>query len=437
MTDVDPVPRGEVVETAQRLAAGVDDWLDENAAQFDPLTGPGPRRREVRQKAFCELGMYLDSSFARGDDGPTACWERLTERATTPDYYRQLLRHPQRFPHVAYPLAALSRRDRLQGRAERVFERTATLPAARQVGHPTSRQLDYWHTCLVYGTRPTDVDRQALLQHGYTSDRINAVDADVETAYGITHELLFYHNFGSGRAEFPDDPLSYEAPDTVVGLLLRFLVEGHVDAVAELLFVGVLQRQLPSGLVRYALGWLAARVGDDGALRFQTDDTRKLRTYTGVDPELWGDAEMGWRCHYHPTIVFGMLCRTVAQDWHQIHQASPTRPVTHGAVGDQLETLGTALSALSDYSLERGSEAVAELAETPVASAYDDVIDHAVEFLRRQSHGPFPGSWVDERRRFTDETGTRETFRQEILDPLDDRIEATLAAVQPNEPDTE
>ncbi|MEZ3145481.1 hypothetical protein [Halobaculum sp. MBLA0143] len=436
MTSVDPVSCGEVVETARRLVVGTDCWLGENAARFDPLVGQS-RRREVRQKAFCELAMYLDSSFAHGDDGPAACRQLLTERATTPDYYRQFLRHPRQFPHLAYPLAALSRQDDLPARVERLFERTATLSAARQPGRPVSRQLDYWHTCLVYGIRPDDFDPQALLEHGYTSCRINAVDADIGAAYGITHELLFYHNLGNDRAEFPDEPLSYEAPDTILGLLFRFLAEDHVDAVVELLFVGVLQRQVPPGLVRYVLGWLADRVGGDGALRFPTDDPLELRTYTGVNPELWEDNEVGWRCHYHPTIVFGMLCRTVARDWHQIRRESPARNITHDAVDDQLDTLGTALSALADYSLERGSEALAELADTPIVSVYDDVVDHGVEFLQRQLYGQFPGSWVDERGQFTDGDRTREAFRREILDPLDDRIETTLEAVRSDESDGE
>lgn len=437
MTSIDLVASDEVVDTAKRLTAGVDSWLDEHADQFDPLSGPGPKRREVRQKAFCELGMYLDCAFAHGDDGPTGCLDHLVDRATTPDYYRQLLRQPEQFPHLAYPLAALSRRERLPTRAQQLFEQTATLPAARQPGRPTSRQLDYWHTCLVYGVQPEKFDRRALLNHGYTGYRVSAVDANVETAYGITHELLFYHNFGSERAAFPDEPLSYDAPDTIVGLLLRFLAEGHVDAVTELTFAGVLQRQLPPGLVRYVLSWLAAHVDDDGALQFPTDDTKRLRAYTGVDPTLWENTEMNWRCHYHPTVVFGMLCRAVARDWQQIRQESPALSLTHSAVGDQLYTLGEALSALSDYSLERGSDALNNLVGTPVVSAYDDVVGHAVEFLRRQSHGEYPGSWIDERDQFTDKSRGREAFRREILASLNDRIDATLEAIQPDDSETE
>ena len=424
-----PVAPDEVVPTAEQLIADTNEWFVSHADRFDPLAGPPPRD-EIRRKSFCEIAGLLDVAAGHGEEGPAPLTRLLSERATDPDYYRQLLREPRGFPQLAYPLAALSRRETLPAAAADAVERVAEWPAARQLGRPTSRQLDYWHVCRLYGCEAVGVDHESLFERGFAGGRLNAVVADEGVAFGLTHELLFYHNFGNDRAAFPDGTLSYDSPDTIAALLLRFLAEDHVDLVAELLFVGVLQRQLSPGLVRTTLGWLVDNV-EDGALSFPTDDPAELRQYLGPDIENWSGTAREWRCRYHPTIVLGMLARTLRDDWETFRAAAPRRRVDHTAAADDLRQLGGVLSSLSEYGLNGASDELVELAETPTARAYDDVVAHATDYLERQQHDGTVGSWFAERRHYLadDADADRASFREGLLAPLAERCAAALSAV--------
>ncbi len=429
----EPVRRDAVPKRSAAFKEHADTWLENNVHRFDPSLGEIPEKREIRRKAFTEAALYLHVAEMQGDVTTPQLKELLVSRTNDESFYSLLVRTPTELNKIGYPLVYLAEIDELDRDAQRVLNDVLEWPETWATSLPPSRQLDLWHICRMYGYTDHPLDFRRLLDQGNVNRYLSPARVGQNDAFGLTHELLYYHNLGSGSDKFPDEPLAYDYPSVLQGLLLRFIAEGHTDLVAELLLCGVLQRQLPPGFVRFVLGWILDHVDDDGYLSFPVDSPEKLKRFVGYDPADWQNQNETWRCYYHPTIVGGLLARALTDAWPELDTEANRRPIDYRSQAENLVKLGDVFALFANYSLEQGATYLRELSETPVVEEYGDVVAHAVRFLetQRRSDGTF-GCWTDEQRLFTSkhESNTEADFREELLQPVSETCESAIEAVR-------
>ncbi|NEU58711.1 DUF6895 family protein [Halorussus sp. MSC15.2] len=266
-----------VVDRAETFKEHTDHWMNENADQFDPFYWTDTGTREVRRKALTEAAHYLYVADMHDDSAAPQLKNLLATRANDESFYRLLRRKPTELDKLGYPLVYLSTIDELDPNAKRVLDDVLDWPETWSKSRLPARQLDLWNLCRMYGYDGHDFDLNQLLDHGYATRSLNMAQVNQNDVYGLTHEFLYYHNLGSGSDAFPDEPLEYNHPSVLQAGILRFMIEGHTDLVAELLICGVLQRQVPPGLARFTFSWLFDHLDDDGYLSFSVESTEELK----------------------------------------------------------------------------------------------------------------------------------------------------------------
>ena len=428
-----PVSAGKVRTRLDELVSATDQWFDNFAPAFDPFRGPGAQKREIRSKAFAEAAHLLYVAEHYDGEGPSELRDLLVRRCNDEDFYRQLLRNPDELTRFGFPLLYVRTIDKLDDDPRRVLDEVIERAASSAAGLPPARQLDFWHFYRIYGKDDHGIDYQQLLDHGYVDRDLNPASANHHELFGLTHEFLYYHNLGCKTAAFPDGPLAYEYPAVFTGSILRYMVEGHVDLVTELLLCGVLQRQVSSGFVRFTLGWLLEHVTDDGCLTFPIDDIRALERIVGPDIGVWEGQSRTWRVNYHPTIAVAILGRVLSDHWSAVRAADTDRSIDYEHERENLLALGRAFASFAEYKLDSGLEHLLAVADTETAAVYDDVVQHAIRFLESQQRddGAY-GVWFDEKLTYQEQMqGNAEIrFEEELLAPLSERCEQVLDAVK-------
>lgn len=435
-----PIPPSEVESQLRTLSRRADEWLDDRADQFDPLTWGDVEKRRVRRKAFGEVALYLHMAEADGEPRAQRLKQLVIERANDPSYYRLLARNPGEAHKYGYPLVYASLVDDLSEDAAETLEQTLDRRRVWATELPPFRALDLRHLARMYGhdVPYVDVGFEELLDRSCVNHPLNPAEVLRKDAYALTHDFLFYHNFGNAGERFPDEPLAYEYPETLHGLLLRFVAAGDCDLVGEVLLSAALQRQLPPGLARFGLGWLLDQVSEDGYVPSPGDGLPISAVDSSDDLESldmgeWSDESAIWGQHYHPTLVGATLGRVLRRAWPDLDSPEHRRDLDYEAEAENLYALGEAFCAFADYDLAEGAMHLREVAGTPTAAAYPDVVEFAVEFLeaQRQPNGEF-GYWTDEKQVYLsmDESHDEKHFEEQLLRPTSEACADALDAVR-------
>jgi hypothetical protein len=415
---IDPLHEDEVPAVLNEFSERIDEWLSDRVDEFDPLLWTSTDDRDFRRKAFSELSLYL---HVRGISGlPRSAiplQELIDERVNDPRYYTLLFRYPERFLAFAYPFAYAESSGTLRRDAASAVERTLTDPYIWSVEKVPHRVMDLWCFCLMYGyeieLNTDDILRMSCLH--YPLDPSTATPMDV---YALTHNLLFYHNFGVEDAAFPGEPTVYDIEELLTGLLLRFILEDDTDIVAELLAVGVLERKLAPTIVRAALGWLRDKMSDRAYI------PGPQREDSGMDAE--GLTE--WEANYHTNIATAMAIEVLKRDWPALCQEYGEADPASQIPNDDLLQLGDTFRALATYDLEAAANHLAKLSGSPVVDAYPNLITNAVGYLRSQRtpNGEF-GFFSDELALYLALGGSSESFRERYVNPITAACNRALA----------
>lgn len=433
---VEPVPAGRMPARLDDLRATAEGWLAGHAAEFDPFDWTTTERRTYRRKAFGEAALAEYVADLHGD-GPVCApvRDRILEYADDRRYYGLLARAPYEFRRYAFPLAFAASRDELGADAEAVVDRVLAEGGFLATERVPYELLDVAFTCKVYGDADPGLDEDAVLETSVLAHPPHPADARVDVVYQLTHDVIFATNFGYEGPAFRSPPLDHDLPETFVGLLLRFVAEGHQDVVLELLLAGAVQRGLPPALVRFALGWVRATAEGRGYVpnggREATPSAGPVADPAGDAPD-WDGETREWATHYHTNLVAAMTTRVLDHQWSGLVEAVDDPDLDHDDRATDLLRLGRLLASLADYDLGAAAERVVALADSPVADAYAGVFDGAVDYLRRQraSDGTY-GYWTDERKLYADHGGDPAAFRERLVEPasrtIADAIEAADA----------
>lgn len=392
----------ETLDILDEIETKCDSWLNSRASRFDPFNWSEARNRHARRKAFNEASLYLYVSHQLGFSHDVPDIEDLVrKRVNTREYCHLMQRKPREYLKFAYAVAYLSNRDTLDPRVDGITESILDEGVVWSVERPPYRMMDLWHFCRMYDYEQDTLDSQRILENSCLQHPPNPVYSDVRQAYALTHNLLFYHNFGVPHPNFPKHPAPYDLTDVLPALLVRFVAEDDLDVALELVTVGVLQQQLSPELVWPVMSLVAKKVQEHGYVPGPERAGSACGIQRGSDqPEdnPSNEDEEHWKQHYHTNLVAGMTARILRDRWQNATEQSLM--TTNGAdyTFEALTELGQLLVALSEYDLRTSAQLTIELADSSVARAYDTVFDTAVSFLRAQktTDGEY-GYWTDEK----------------------------------------
>lgn len=418
-------------DTTTRLYDATVSYLEDTRDHFEPLPTESPLQKNVRRKAFGELTMFVHvATVLDGQTVPSSLTSLATDRANDEAYFGQLARKPTRARLYGPPLAYAYARGELDDRPLEILRDTLERGDVWAQERRPSDALDLVHVAQLADGRVA-VDAEAAMETAAQRHGLHPVTADLEGVYRLTHEVLFWERVGLSNREPLGASFPTTADDHLRGLLLRFLAEDNLDIALELLLVGVFRGAVSPSTVRLLLEAAATQAADgDGSIRGpDLDDSADIGPgeTDETDDETLPPAVAAWKRDYHTTIVGGMTGVVVADQWESFRET--TTYDTHDCGLDELAELGEALAALSDYDLQGAATTLQDVADTPVARAFPDVVASAAEFLagQRRSDGLF-GHWTDERALY-ERRNPDGDFEGALLEPAAEECAAALEAV--------
>jgi hypothetical protein len=422
-----------VGDSASSLRVRVDEWIEDHVAEFDPLDWADDEERTWRRKAFDEAAITVYSCDHVGSDRALPSVRNLVvDRANDPQYYELLYRNPRRFLKFSYPLGAARSYGALDAEAASAVECCLSGDTVWGVERPPWRMMDLWNFCTMYGYNDHGYDVDDLLALTNLRRPPSVIHAETEDVYALTHNVLFYHNFGTGAAAFPSEPTGYDLQGVLEALVCKYMARENCDVVAELVLSGVLEREIPPGLARTALTWFDAASeaygyvpGPDVTKPNGPARDPDLDVGEGKGWEEMTDDEREWLYNYHPTLVVALLARVVERDWDALVAA--TDPGERPPTVEEAHRLGQLLQSLSEYQIEDAVEQFGAIRATEAAKLYPEVVDRAEAFLTEQHRDDGTwGYWPDERALYRQLNGAGD-FEAELLDPVAARCSEVLS----------
>lgn len=445
--DASPVPEVDsiefvaadnVAEEARALARRVTTWKDDHVREYNPLVWADKEKRRIRRKAFAEASVYLHllSNLGKLDWAPNLS-DLIVEAVNQRDYFELVPREPELLLKYGYPFVFVYGQNELTPEAQDVLDQTveSRTPWARErVPH---RQLDYFYFLRHLDYDFDALDPETIIEYSNARFQPDVVESTTRQVYALTHNVMYYTNFGIESEKFPDTVVPYDLETTLTGLTLRLMADNDTDAVVELLLTGVLQRQMAPSFVRFVFSWVReVSKGHDTVPGPGLQDLG-ASARDRVDPELasdslgdWDDDTDEWVQHYHTAVAAGMCFNVLERDWETVVETAPTRDLDHEAHADDLLGLGEVLRRLSEYELAEAAPLLKDVAGTPAAEAYDDVLATATDFLERQrTYDGHVGYWTDERYLYVNGGhGDRDDFESDMMVPCTEKCNEALEA---------
>jgi len=425
----------------------VTTWKDDHAHEYNPLVWADKEKRRIRRKAFAESSVYLHllSNLGKLDWAPRLS-DLIVEAVNDRNYFELLPREPELILKYGYPFVFVYGMDELRPEAQAVLDQTVESRTPRARERVPHRQLDFYYFLRHLDYDPDVLDAETILEYSNANFQPDVIESTVRQIYALTHNVMYYTNFGIESEKFPDTVVPYDLGTTLTGLTLRLMADNDTDAVVELLLCGVLQRQMAPSFVRFVLSWVReVSKGHDTVPGPGLQDLG-ASARDRVDPDLasdsigdWDDDTDEWVQHYHTAVAAGMCFNVLERDWEELVRTAPSRELDHEAHADDLFRLGEVLLRLSEYELEEAASVLKEVAGTPTAEAYDDVLATATDFLERQrTHDGHVGYWTDERYLYVNGGhGDPDDFESQMMDPCTERCNEALRAASTIAPTTD
>jgi hypothetical protein len=256
--------------------------------------------------------------------------------------------------------------------------------------------------------------------------------------------VFFYNNhLGIFPEVFPDEPAPYDISALLRGLVLRYMAEDNCDIVLELVYAGVLQRQISRQMVQLVLSWVLEKVENYGYVPGpDTDKTAQMKLFEvakgsstrGRDDDQQNyesEREEVWEKSFHTNQIAGMTARIIARDWDKLDKRPTDHCLEERPYRRNVTRLGQLLRSLADYNLKRGAQQMTELAQSPVMTEYEAVSQDAVTFLgdQRTLDGGF-GYWTKEEILYTSAGNSPDAFRTELVKPVSEVCRDALEAIE-------
>lgn len=449
-TDIEPrlwISESDVPERARRLSSTVDEWFGNYTEYVDPFNWEEIDTQFIRKKAFHELSSYLLAARGLTDETPLpAIHDLLVERVNDPRYVHLMSRSPREFHHFTFPFIYAGYVNELESDARKQLGAVVDEGAFWDAERVPSRQLEYHFTfeCFsrLFGFTQDVYDADTALEQSLLNHQPNVVRCILPDAYCLTHDVFFYNNhFGIFPGAFPDEPAPYDVSSLLRALILRYMATNNCDIVLELVYAGVLQRQISRQLVQLVLSWVTEKVEDRGYVPGpDTDKAAQLNTVEVGGPPPGTDRAAGtedgignealWERNFHTNQIAGMTARIIERDWDELE----TRPIGldlgERHVRRDLTRLGQVLSSLAAYDLKTGARQLRRIADSPVVREYDGLRTDVVDFLgnQRAMNGDF-GYWTKEEIAYTSQGHSADAFRTRLVDPVSDLCRDALDAI--------
>lgn len=443
------IPESEVPSKADELASLVDDWLSDYTEYVDPFNWESTDKQFVRKKAFAELSSYLLNAYGVGGDRPLPdIHELIVDRVNDRRFLHLTERSPRELHHFSFPFIYAGYFDTLEGRTESRLESIIKEGAFLDAERVQYRQLEYnfigkcFSQIMGYSWEPYDA--ATALENSVLNHQPNVARCLLPDAYCLTHDVFFYNNYnGIFPDQFPDEPAPYDISDLLRGLILRYIAEDNCDIVLELLFAGVLQRQISRQMAQFVLSWVFEKVEGRGYVPGPgTDRTAELKSMDVDEDSLSREDEESreaygneheriWVGNFHTNQMAGMTARILSKDWEELDKESADRRLKEESFRRDATRLGEVFRALSKYDLKTGARRITELANSPVINEYGRTTQDAIEFLenQRNTDGEF-GYWTKEEILFTNGGNSPNDFQNELVKPVSKACREALDAFE-------
>jgi hypothetical protein len=406
-----------------------DEWITDNIHRFDPFDWTALEERTLKRKSFTEFALNLYVAKGVSDTYPSSDPHDLVIDRVNDRRYRHLIRrNPRDFLKFSYPLTYAKTSGSLNDETASAVESVLDQPTVWSVERVPFRLMDLWHFCRIYGYEESPLEKDAILSLGSLNHPPNIANATLSDLYAITHNLYYYHNFGVDHPSFPGDIAPYDVKTVLVGGILRYIAADNCDIVLELLLAGVLQRQLPPGLVCLALAWVHEAASRSGYIPGPDEEPAEIPS---SDLDSWGPDDREWARHYHTNLVGATATRVVEMrtDWSELARDREGESRQPSEWADLLR-LGQLLDTLSQYNLELAARQLNDLAETTFRDPYSAVFEASATYLGQQKtqSGQY-GFWTDEEALYSSHGKSRDAFREQMVQPVTESCSEALEKV--------
>lgn len=437
------IPAKEVTPKAAQMTKRVSEWQVDYLDEYDPLLWKDKEKRRLRRKAFGELAFYLlfieQLDINEGQNQTDQIKTHVTNIANDRRYFELLPRNSDMILKFGYPLAISQEIGELRTPAQIILRRVLETKSPWAEERLPHRQLDYYYLLQYLNYDTGEFDPETIIKYSNTHYQPSIIEVDLRAVYGLTHNIIYYTNFGIGGESFPNTVVPYDLSTLLTGLTLRFMAEQDTDIVAELLLCGIIQRQMSPQFVRFVFSWFhelsrgRTTVPGPGIKDLGATERQRIQNPDLHPEEMgeWNSNSKEWIQDYHTSIVSGMCFGVLKRSWGTLVENGPTKQLNHEDHSSQLMDLGKLVMLMSEYKIEKAAQLMKKLSGTPTVIAYADVFASCTDFLRRQqTHDGHIGFWTDERYLFTGENRSQEQFEREMMQPCTELCEEALLATE-------
>lgn len=423
-------------------------WIDDNAQYFDLFDWDESNEKLYRNKAFNEAGVYLLNTLQNGNQDAIPSLEQLIiDRVNDQRFVQLMLRNPKRFHHFVYPALYSKYTKNLEPYVENALEEVSNQGQFWSVERQPYRYLELCYLSRIFDVE-NEHDEETIVKFTLLNHQPNIVGSSCSEAYSLTHDVMLinydklYYSEISNNKYISSVAKRYNINKVLRGLILRFMAKDNADITLELLLAGVLQRQISRELVRLVLTWILEKTKTDGYVPGPSKGSMsapKLSENANIEEEpVWkykykNQEDAIWAKNYHTNIVAGMAFRIIKRDWDKLANRQMNHSLEDYSFRQETLRLGELLSSLGDYDLKKGSQQMLELANSPVTSEFPLVFQEAVEFLedQRTREGEY-GYWTSEEIIYMNEGNSKESFRNELVEPVSKNCREALNAIKEN-----
>lgn len=454
-TDFEPntlIAESEVPDRANEISTLVDDWLSDYPEYVDPFNWENVEKQHIRIKAFSELSSYLLNAHGVAGEQPLPeIHDLIINRVNDRRFCHLMSRSPRELHHFTFPFIYAGYFGELETKTAKRLEKVINGGAFRGAERVQYRQLEYnfIFKCFsqILGYDQKIYDEKNALENSVLNHQPNVVRCLLADAYCLTHDVFFYNNYdGIFPDMFPNKPAPYDISALLRGLILRYMAEGNCDIVLELVFAGVLQRQISRQMIQLVLSWVLEKVGDRDYVpmtgpdkiaekkSLDVDEDALVRDNNDYQQNYKSKREEMWVKNFHPNQIAGMTARIIARDWDKLEKRPSDHELEERSFRRDVTRLGQLLRSLSDYNLKRGAQQMEKLANSPVMTEYEAVSRDAINFLNAQRNldGNY-GYWTKEEIRYTSTGKSQETFRTQLVEPVSESCRRALRAIDTTE----
>lgn len=397
-----------------------DEWIRGHADEFSPFDMKTVRERELRFKAFSEYCLYLYMSHGLNcEDVPPSSHRLARDIIDGDEYHRYILREPHKLLLYSFPLAYGKARGIVGDDVIDTVSSAVEKRAVWGVERPPYRMMDLWHFCTVFGV-DSRWDADTIVELSVLENPIDVMNSTTSDAYALTHNVLYYHNFGIDNPSFPAGVAPGDGHRSIPGLIFRYMAEENADLVLELIMAGVLQRELPRGMIESAIAWIRELTEERGFVPGPDDSKHAEAVPEGEEHRPWAD-------HYHTNLVAAACVRLVKDNLDDL-------PSHSGPQGDttksDLVDFGEVISNLSNYQLLSGATKLRRLVDdsSVLLDMYPDLVDNITAYIEDQRIGDQYGVWTHERAIYRKLGGEESDFSEKtesVTDECEKAVHAT------------